>query len=1000
MTLTLYQGNSSISKSSLFLHCAALAVIYYCCATLSLNLAKIPGSIATVWYPNVICGLVLARLPYRYWLLSLTCVAAGQLGASTVLPTQPLRIDLVFTSTALTNVALIAHFAKKYNLFKNAYDSPMDFAKSLLSIAVVPAAVAATVTAIGLFLNGYSNLDRGWLITFASLGLGTLTVGPAGITLMYFGLKKSCDHMMTTLSLGTIAICAVVSVYSFLHLSYPFAYMAFCLVAAALITNIITVSFATALCSLLITIMTSHELYQPIVSAKDFTGVQFYTPVLIILIPSIVLAVSQHARSLVISQLEEQMVKARNALLNMPALLCSIDERGNTLLASKKFLRIMELDTTDLINYPFDKVVSEESQETYQTQVLQALRKKEKVENVAITVSSRYGRELHLSISATAEANSSAEDIIFHLYIQNVSEEIRLSEQLREENELMSITLKSIGDGVIATDRDGKITFINAAAESLLDTTTSKAEGKHFNEVMHLYDEQSGKRLDCPVERVLLEKSVQGIPDFAVFKNASGEAFAIQDSISPIKNNKGAVVGTIMVFQDVTETRKISQKMSYLAQHDMLTDLPNRTLLMDRISHSVERTKRSQFQFGIAFMDLDNFKTINDSQGHEAGDQLLQIVAQRLKKHVRGEDTISRIGGDEFVFVFEGISSSKDISTICNKIIEDVRKPVTVHNKSLNVTCSIGVALCPSDGEDTETLMRRADAAMYRAKHTGRGRVCFYSHEIELELSQQIELEENLRTAFRKEEFFLYYQPIVDSETYEVYATEALCRWKDPKTNEMISPETFIPILESIGLIDDVGHYLLNSACQQMAEWEEEGKTLNMSINISAKQISSKRFIDDVATTLAHHGLAGNRFIFEITESLLMTNTDHCLGILRKLRSMGIRIAVDDFGVGYSSLSYLKIFPFDVLKIDKQFIHELGVNQQDSIFVKGILDMARALSLKTVAEGVENEVQAQVLREMGCDKLQGFYFSKADSGKSIRDRLDSENNILQFPHSA
>ncbi|MEJ2043739.1 MAG: EAL domain-containing protein [Reinekea sp.] len=997
MTLTLYKGGASIRGRKRLLHYAAILLGYYGFAQLALGLSKEPGSIALVWYPNIVAGLILSQLSYRHWWPGLVAVAIAQLSAVVPLPGQPLTVDLVFTATAMTNVLLIAHFVKKHQNLKNVYNSPIDFAKVLMVLSIVPAAAAATVSSMGLFLNGFANLDRAWIISFVSLLLGTLTLAPPIIAVQYFGIKRSIQELVTPQSFGFISACALASIYVFMHLAYPFAYLAFALVVAALYTNIITISFVTSLCNVLITTLAAHQLYTPVVNEADFTGILFYLPVMIILIPAIALSVSQNAHTYAIDQLEEQMTRTRSALFNMPALLCTVDQTGNTILASKKFLRIMELDTTDLLNYPFSKIVSDGSLDKYQREIFDALQRGEDVENVTIKVHSRYGREIHLSVSATSGGDDYLGEENYHLYIQNISEEIRLTEQLREENEMMSITLRSIGDGVITTDKSGKITFLNYAAESLLGLKTKEAEGRHFNDIVHLYDEKSGKRLDCPIDRVLQEKSVQGIPDFAVFKNGTGDAFAIQDSISPIKNYNGDVVGTIMVFQDVTETRKITQKMSYLAQHDMLTDLPNRTLLMDRINLSIARSKRSQFQFGIAFMDLDNFKMINDTQGHEAGDLLLQIVASRLRKHVRGEDTISRIGGDEFVFIFEGISDSKDLSKICNKIINDVNKPMVINHKSATVSCSIGITIGPTDGEDAETLMRRADAAMYRAKHSGRARFCFYSHEIEKQLARSIELEDSLRTAFNEKEFFLYYQPIVDSKNYEVYATESLCRWKDPKTNEMISPETFIPMLENIGLIDDVGQYLFNAACKQMSDWEQQGKTLNMSVNISAKQLVSPQFIDNVATTLASHNLAGNRFIFEITESLLLNNTNHCINILRKLRSMGIRIAIDDFGDGYSSLGYLKKFPFDILKIDKQFIQELDQNPQDVIFVKAILEMAKALSLCTVAEGVENERQAEVLRELGCDTLQGFYFSAAESGPEIRSRLVKDTNILQFP---
>jgi diguanylate cyclase (GGDEF)-like protein len=423
------------------------------------------------------------------------------------------------------------------------------------------------------------------------------------------------------------------------------------------------------------------------------------------------------------------------------------------------------------------------------------------------------------------------------------------------------------------------------------------------------------------------------------------------------------------------ELRAITIKMSHLAQHDFLTNLPNRVLLTDRITQAIAVAKRRGSQLALLFLDLDNFKHINDSLGHAAGDKLLQSVAQRLVASVRKSDTVSRQGGDEFVILLTEDEHGADLTA--DKILDAMALSHSIFKSELHVTSSIGISVYPADGQDAESLIKSADIAMYHAKEKGRNNYQFYNNDMNIRALERQSIEANLRHAIEKQEFVLHYQPKVNLDTGMITGTEALVRWMHREWG-MVYPGRFVPIAEECGLIVPIGSWVLREACTQAKRWIDAGLApISISVNISALEFRKKTFLDGVQTILNDTGLEASCLQLEITESVLMRDAESSAATLRKLKKLGVQLAVDDFGTGYSSLSYLKQFPIDVLKIDQSFVQDIGpIATDNGIIVNAVIGMANNLRLRVVAEGIENQAQLAFLKERHCDEGQGYLFSR------------------------
>jgi diguanylate cyclase (GGDEF)-like protein len=422
--------------------------------------------------------------------------------------------------------------------------------------------------------------------------------------------------------------------------------------------------------------------------------------------------------------------------------------------------------------------------------------------------------------------------------------------------------------------------------------------------------------------------------------------------------------------------QEANAELQRIVLHDALTKLPNRVLLADRIEQAVQACKRGSRLCAVLFVDLDRFKTVNDSLGHFVGDELLRAVAERLRSTVRQEDTVSRLGGDEFVILLRGVAHADDAVRVARKIIEVVSQPIRSHGHEMHVTCSVGISLFPHHGESAEALITSADVAMYHVKKSRRNDFEFFTPEMKMFFPKRMALENELRKALEHKQFVLHYQPQIDVMNGELTGMEALLRWHHPERG-VVMPAEFIPLAEETGLIVPLGRWVLHEACSQNKAWQNQGlQSLRVAVNISGVQFQQKDLVDSIARALSESGLDPRCLELEITESVIMQNAPEAIVMLEKLSNMGVDISIDDFGTGYSSLSYLKRFSIDSLKIDQSFIRNVSSDQDDAAIVKAIIALAHSLRLRVVAEGVEHEEQLQFLRSLGNDEYQGYFHSK------------------------
>ena len=439
------------------------------------------------------------------------------------------------------------------------------------------------------------------------------------------------------------------------------------------------------------------------------------------------------------------------------------------------------------------------------------------------------------------------------------------------------------------------------------------------------------------------------------------------------------------------ERKRAEDQIRFMAHHDALTGLPNRSLLKDRLTQAILQTQRYNPWVSVVFIDLDNFKTINDSLGHTAGDELLKIVATRMVGCIRATDTVVRLGGDEFVILLVDQPESPVItSVILDKIRTAIAETISIDGRALNVTCSAGVATFPNDGRDPETLLMNADAAMYKAKDAGRDNVQFYTTEMNTRVNEKLVLQQEMRDGIARAEFTLLYQPQVDLRSGHVFAVEALLRWQHPALG-LLTPIKFIPVAEETGLIVPLGDWVLHEACRQNKAWQNTGLPhMNVCVNVSARQFREKTLISRVVNALRESGMEAKYLELEITESLIMQDVDRSVATMKELQGLGVQLSIDDFGTGYSSLNALKTFPVARLKIDKSFINNIATNDSDKAVAGAVISLGQKLNLRVIAEGVETAEQVAFLRANNCDEIQGYYFSKPVGSGAIESLLKSQ----------
>jgi diguanylate cyclase (GGDEF)-like protein/PAS domain S-box-containing protein len=551
-----------------------------------------------------------------------------------------------------------------------------------------------------------------------------------------------------------------------------------------------------------------------------------------------------------------------------------------------------------------------------------------------------------------------------------------MQEELFEEKERAQVTLNSIGDAVICTDISGNITFLNLVAEKMTGWSSQEAASRPMAEVLRILDATSRETTPNPMDMAVGRNRTVHLPANCLLIRRDGLEIPIEDCVSPIHDRDGHATGAVIVFRDVSGARAMALQMTHSAQHDFLTGLPNRMLFNDRVSQAIALAARHLKKVAVLFLDLDGFKHINDSLGHPIGDKLLQSIATRLVDCVRGSDTVSRQGGDEFVVLLSEIEQPDDAALTARRMLKAVAEAHPIEQHDLHVTTSIGLSVFPDDGLDAETLTKNADTAMYQAKENGRQSYQFFKPAMNVRAVERQSIEESLRRALERQEFALHYQPKINLKTGEISGAEALIRWTHP-TRGPVPPGQFIPVAEDCGLILPIGNWVLREACKQARDWVNAGLPLGtMAVNISAMEFRDENFFEGVMAILQNTGFDPRSLELELTESVLMKRAESTESILRKLRARGVQLAVDDFGTGYSSLSYLRKFPIDALKIDQSFVRQITTAPDETTIVTAMISMGRSLKLRVIAEGVETLKELEFLQAHQCDEAQGYYFSR------------------------
>ncbi len=534
----------------------------------------------------------------------------------------------------------------------------------------------------------------------------------------------------------------------------------------------------------------------------------------------------------------------------------------------------------------------------------------------------------------------------------------------------LSNALEQSAEAVCITDPQGCIEYVNPAYQAMTGYQRDEVVGRNAGHLRSGYhDDHFYEQMWAKLKRGEVFEGV------LVNRRKGGELYYEEKTITPVRGEDGEIDYFVATSKDITRRMETEEQLQYLAHHDVLTGLPNRALFHDRLDHALNQRAEHEGLIALLFLDLDRFKVINDTLGHDVGDRLLQEFARRLRECMREGDTVARLGGDEFGVILEHLNAAADAATVAGNILQALGTPFVDQDNTLFVTTSIGISLAPQDAQDARSLLKNADIAMYRAKETGRNTFRFYAADMGVETSTRLALETDLRYALQRDQFVLHYQPQIDLERDAVVGVEALLRWQHPHLG-LLGPDRFIDILEETGLIVPVGDWVLRTACTEVARVSVDGEPLQVAVNLSSRQFSSGGMVESIRAVLAGSGLAAGRLEIEITERLLLRDDRHTLEALSRISDMGIRIAIDDFGTGYSALSYLKRFPIDCLKIDRSFIRDIITDPDDAAIVEAIIALSGSLGLQVVAEGVENGEQLDFLRSQGCAVGQGFLFGR------------------------
>ena len=548
--------------------------------------------------------------------------------------------------------------------------------------------------------------------------------------------------------------------------------------------------------------------------------------------------------------------------------------------------------------------------------------------------------------------------------------DIRERKRAEEETRKLSRALQQTADAILITDKFGLIEYVNPAFEKTTGYSRKEALGQTPGLLRsNKHDSEYYQALWSTI------KSGHVFTDVITNRKKDGTFFHEEKTITPLKDDDGNITHYIATGRDITERIHTHERLQYLAHHDTVTDLPNRSGFSERLQVEASHALRSSKKVAILFTDLDRFKIINDTLGHDVGDLVLKTAAERFVNSLRASDTVARLGGDEFAIILAEISNTDEVAMVANKILQEISKPMYIDERELFVSASIGISIFPDDSPDTSTLIKHSDVAMYRAKKQGRNNYQFFSEEMSTKAAKRLSMETSLRHALERGEFRLYYQPQLEIISGEIISVEALLRWMHPE-HGLTPPDEFIPLLEETGLIVPVGEWVVQTACTQLKAWGNAGHEIRMAVNVSSRQFNDAALEKRIHSIIQSTGIDPTHLELELTESLLMRNPGQTELTLKHFSDMGIGLSIDDFGIGYSSLSYLRRFPLDTLKIDRSFVRDITTDPDDAAIITTIIAMAKTLKLSVIAEGVETQEQLKFLQQFQCNAYQGFLFSK------------------------
>ncbi|MDX5444461.1 MAG: EAL domain-containing protein [Zoogloeaceae bacterium] len=671
-------------------------------------------------------------------------------------------------------------------------------------------------------------------------------------------------------------------------------------------------------------------------------------------------------------QLAAARMEMAQLVNNLPSLVLSLDTQGHVQFSNDRCLEWFGEAEETLAGKPLSALLGDEAADAVLARV-PAVLSGERVEISLAIRTPNAGDRVVQALLVVSGGSIPGQSLI--LLLNDVSRLRQAELALAEEKERLRVTLQSIGDAVIATDTQGVVTFINPIAERMTGWQSEEAIGRPINQVMRLEDAQTRAVLNNPVFLALKERRIVGMAFDCRLMALGGETYEVEDSAAPINGSDGELIGAIIVFHDVSEARALALKMTHLANHDALTDLPNRLLLQDRLTVALRNANHSGRRVALVIIDVDNFKFINSAAGHQAGDRVIQLLASRLQRALPRDATLARFGGDEFVVLLPDIESAESVADMVAALRQAAHEHFQFDSNRFDVTLSAGASVYPDDCQDPEMMLRHADVALHRAKSDGKDRLCFFSTELELRLVGRHQVELNIREALAEDRIEAHFQSQVCHETGRVVGAEALVRIRRAD-GTLVSPAEFIPVAEETGLIVPLGREVVRQACVAAAAWARAGTPIKVSVNISSRQFADDDLVAVVSRNLAEAGIPSSLIVLEITESTLMIDTSQTIETLHALRALGVGISIDDFGIGYSSLRYLRLFPASSLKIDQSFVREFLVDRGDEAIVRTVIALGESLGLELVAEGVERPEQAERLSALGCKVMQGYLYSR------------------------